>query len=98
MLKARVSVHGPTDQSSISVEALHLSSRTTLAGNILPRATLANVTMVQPIGRSFELSGTVRNLFNEQYADPASDQHVQDSIPQNGRTFRIGLRWKLQSK
>ena len=50
------------------------------------------------MGRSFELSGTLHNLFNEQYADPASDQHLQDSIPQNGRTFRIGLQWKLSSK
>jgi outer membrane receptor for ferrienterochelin and colicins len=98
MLKARVSVAGPIDQSFISVEALHLSSRTTLAGHRLPSATLATVTMIQPVGRSFELSGTVRNLFNEQYADPASSNHVQDSISQNGRTVRIGLRWKLRSK
>ena len=50
------------------------------------------------MGRSFELVGTVRNLFSDPFSDPASDQHLQDSIPQNGRTFRIGLRWKLWSK
>ena len=94
MLKARVSVHGPTAQSSISVEAQYLSSRSTIAGNSLPPATVANVTVIQPIGRTFELFGTVRNLFNERFADPASDQHLEDSIPQNGRTVRIGLRWK----
>jgi iron complex outermembrane receptor protein len=98
MLKARVSVRGPTDQSSISVEAARLSSRTTLAGLSLPSRLLTTVTMIQPTGRSFELAGTVSNLFGEQYADPASDQHLQDSIPQNGRTFRIGLRWKFGSK
>jgi outer membrane receptor protein involved in Fe transport len=98
MLKARLSVPGPIDQSFISVEALHLSSRATLAGHRLPPSTLATVTMIQPIGRSFELFGTVRNLFNEQYADPASSNHVQDFISQNGRTVRIGVRWKLWSK
>ena len=70
----------------------------TLAGYRLPPATLATVTMIQPIGRSFELFGTVRNLFNEQYSDPASDQNLQDSLPQNGRTVRVGLRLKLGSK
>jgi outer membrane receptor protein involved in Fe transport len=93
-LKARASVAGPTARSFISLEALYLSSRNTLASRLPPR-TLVIATMTQPIGRSFELLGTVRNLFDVQYADPASDQHLQDSIPQNGRTFRIGLQWKL---
>ena len=98
MLKARVSAHGPTNQSSIAVEALAFSSRMTLLGNSLPPFALASVTMVQPIGRSFDISGTVRNLFNAQYAVPGSDQQLQDSIPQNGRTFRIGVRWKFPAK
>jgi len=98
MLKARATVHGPTAQSSISIEALHVSRRTTLARNSVPSATLANLTMIQPIGRSFELSATLRNLFNEQYSDPASDQNVQDAIAQNGRTVRVSLRWTPSSR
>ena len=39
------------------------------------------------------VTGQVRNLFNARYADPASDEHVSDSIEQNGRTVRVGLRW-----
>jgi outer membrane receptor protein involved in Fe transport len=93
-----VSVDGPTAQSSIALEVLYLSSRTTLAGNTLSPSVLANVTLIQPVGHTFELFGTVRNLFNEQYADPASGVNLQDSIPQNGRTVRIGLRVKLGSK
>jgi outer membrane receptor for ferrienterochelin and colicins len=31
-------------------------------------------------------------------SDPASDEHLVDSIEQNGRTFRIGLRWKLWAR
>jgi iron complex outermembrane receptor protein len=98
MLKARVSLPGPTIHSSLTIEVQNLSSRTTLAGSILPAATLANVTLIQPAGRFFELVGTVRNLFGEQYADPGSSAHLQDSLPQNGRTFRVGLRWKLSSQ
>ena len=55
-------------------------------------------TLVAPVGRSFELVGNVRNLFNAHYADPGSDSHLQDVIPQNGRTFDVGLRWKLGAK
>jgi hypothetical protein len=58
-----------------------------------------NVTVVPPVGRSGELVGGVRNIFDAQYADPASSQHRQDTIrPQNGRTARIGLCWKLWTK
>jgi iron complex outermembrane receptor protein len=98
MLKAHVSMQGPTARSSLTIEMLTMSGRTTLAGSILPSATLANLTMIQPVGQSFELVGIVRNLFNAQYADPGSSANLQDSIPQNGRTFRIGLRWQLSSK
>jgi len=51
--------------------------------------------VVKPIGRTFEIFGTVRNLFDVDYSVPASQEHVQDTIPQNGRTFRVGLRVKL---
>jgi iron complex outermembrane receptor protein len=95
MAKLRVSVPGPSKGSFVSMEVLAMSSRRTLAGAILGAATTANVTMVSPVGLRFELVGSVRNLFNVQYADPASVSHQQDTIPQNGRTLRIGLRWKL---
>ncbi|MFN2444596.1 MAG: TonB-dependent receptor plug domain-containing protein [Vicinamibacterales bacterium] len=93
--KLRMSVPGKTDRSSAAVEMLLLGSRETLAGNILDPVVTTNVTLIEPLGRSLALVGGIRNLFNQQYADPASDQHVQDSIPQNGRTFRVGVRWNL---
>ena len=42
-----------------------------------------------------ELVGMLRNLFNERYADRASDEQLPDAIQQNGRTARVGLRWNL---
>ena len=95
MGKARVSapLFGPG--SSVAVEVLAIGRRQTVAGNMLGAATTANVTVIKPIGRSLELVGSVRNLFGLDYAVPASSEHVQDSIPQNGRTFRVGLRLRL---
>jgi outer membrane receptor protein involved in Fe transport len=95
MAKMRVSIPGPAKGSSLSTEVLAMSSRRTVAGGMLGPAATANVTLVAPVGNRFELFGSVRNLFDVQYADPASDAHRQDSIPQNGRTMRVGLRWKL---
>jgi outer membrane receptor protein involved in Fe transport len=75
-----------------------MSGRLTLAGNTLGAATTASVTLLAPIRRGFDLDLNARNLFNVQYSDPASDAHRQDEIPQNGRTFRIGVRWTLKAK
>jgi iron complex outermembrane receptor protein len=44
------------------------------------------------------LSGSIRNLFDRAYADPGSAEHRQNVIPQDGRSFRIGLEWQLGSK
>jgi outer membrane receptor for ferrienterochelin and colicins len=98
LAKLRLSVPGPSKRSFVSVEVLSMSSRRTLAGATLTPATTANVTMILPAGPAFELVGIVDNLFNVQYADPASASLQQDSIVQNGRTLRIGLRWKFWTK
>jgi outer membrane receptor for ferrienterochelin and colicins len=98
MAQARLSLRGPSPQSSVSVEGQYLSARETLAGATLSAAATLNVTTVQPLGRAWELFGGVRNIFDNQYADPVSSAHRQDSIPQNGRTARIGLRWRLGTK
>jgi outer membrane receptor for ferrienterochelin and colicins len=95
--KGRISVPGPTPRSFISIEGQYLSSRETLAGSKVSAAAIFNLSVVQPLGRSAELYGSVRNIFDAQYSDPVSAQHLQDSILQNGRTARIGLRWKLWS-
>ena len=93
--KARISLPGPTNRSFVSVEGQYLSSRGTLAGLEVSGAATVNVTMIQPLGRVWELTGSVRNIFDAQYSDPVSGQHRQDAILQNGRTARIGLRWRL---
>jgi iron complex outermembrane receptor protein len=94
MVKGRISIPGPTRLSFISVEAQYLSRRETLAGAKVSAAAPVNITLIQPFGRSWEISGGVQNLFNDQYADPVANSLAQDSVLQNGRTARIGLRWK----
>lgn len=53
------------------------------------------MTLTTRVNSAFELVGSVRNPFDAQFADPASDEHAVDAIQQNGRTARIGIRWKF---
>jgi outer membrane receptor protein involved in Fe transport len=98
MAKMRLSVPGFFTHAFVSTEILVIGTRRTLAGDMLKPAATADVTVTAPFGAAFEIVGGVHNLFNVQYADPASDQHREDSIPQNGRTLEIGVRWKLWAK
>ena len=93
MLKGRLSIPMFGPQSFLAVEGIAIGERQTLRQTTLRPAATVHVTVTQPISRTWAVVGTVRNLFDVEYADPASSQHVQDVIPQNGRTARIGLRW-----
>lgn len=94
--KARISLAGPFQGSFISAEARYLSSRKTVIGTEVGGSVIVNVNWTQPVHRNAQLFAGVQNLFNVEYADPASDQHRQETIPQNGRTARIGLRWTFR--
>jgi iron complex outermembrane receptor protein len=98
MAKLRLGLSGPTPRSLLSVEAQYLSGRTTLAGARTGAAATIDLSMVQPLGRSLELFGGVRNLLDADYADPVSSALRQDVVPQNGVTMRVELRWKLWVK
>lgn len=94
LANARISIPGPVHGSFASIDIRSLSRRSTPLGTIVSSHAVANLTMQAPITRSLDLLAAVRNLFDRRFADPASDEHVQDAIEQNGRTFRIGIRWK----
>jgi outer membrane receptor for ferrienterochelin and colicins len=98
MVKGRISFSGPTRRSIVSVEAQYLSRRQTLAGATAAWGAPVTITMIQPLWPSWEIFGSVDNLFDQQYADPMSSALLQDTIFQNGRTARIGLRWSVGAK
>ena len=50
----------------------------------------AHLTLSTPrIWDRVALSASVYNLFDEKYGDPGSTEHRQDTIEQDGRTFRV---------
>lgn len=42
-----------------------------------------------------ELIGLVANLFDVDYSDPGSEEHIQDLLAQNGRDVRLKLRYRF---
>ncbi|KAA3652650.1 MAG: TonB-dependent receptor [Proteobacteria bacterium] len=91
MLKANWLTHWtPKLQSGLEIQ--YESGRDTLAGSHTGGRTLANLTLISrhlPHGAELSLSAT--NLFDIRYAEPASRDHRQDRLRQDGRQFNVVL-------
>jgi iron complex outermembrane receptor protein len=73
-----------------ALDAQYMSGRRTVAANVAGGHTLSNLSLFAPrtFGR-FDLSATIYNVFGARYADPVPDSFVQDTIRQDGRSFRV---------
>ena len=72
------------------VELQYLSPRKTLAGGKVSDPLIANLTLFsRALIKGLECSFGIYNLFDQRVADPASEDHSQDSIRQNGLYWRI---------
>ena len=78
----------------LSGEEQYTSKRRTLSRRFAEDFFVTNVTLYsRNIFKTLEVSGSVYNLFNKEYEDPGGEEHVQDTIEQDGRTFRIKLTY-----
>lgn len=93
----------PTQLAKFSVglpiETLRVTSGLSIAvagtrrahtGEVFPAVAVATWNLVRPLGRHTEIQGTIFNLFNARYSEPASTDHLQGGIAQDGR--QIGVR------
>lgn len=73
----------------MGAEALYVGKRATLQDET-GGYWLGNLTVsTMRLARGLEFSASIYNLFDRRYADPGAEEHVQDAIRQNGRTFRL---------
>jgi outer membrane receptor for ferrienterochelin and colicins len=80
-------------------ESEYFSSRKTIEGNESKDYTISNLTLLFPnLVTGMQLSTSVYNLFNEQYGDPGSEEHLQDIIAQDGREYRVQVHIALTKK
>lgn len=68
-----------------------LSRRLTTAGNFVGGYALPDFTLFSQYFRHWEVSASLYNAFNQHYADPAAIGDPENSIIQDGRTFRLAI-------
>jgi iron complex outermembrane receptor protein len=87
-VQLRSPIHG--SRAIATLDAEYMSERRTLAGMSARGHLLTNASFFSPraFGR-FDVSATVYNIFGVGYGDPAPDGFSQDTIPQDGRSFRV---------
>ena len=83
------------------VEVQYMSDRTTSNDGTIGSSTVTNLTFVSNrLAKNLELSASLYNLFDEQYADPPSLEHCDsldrclNGITQDGRSFRLKLTYR----
>jgi outer membrane receptor for ferrienterochelin and colicins len=74
------------------IEGQYVGERLTLAGEPLGGFFVPNVTLTSPTGRRMEFTLGIYNVFNHSYSEPGAEEHVQPSIPQDGRTALARVR------
>jgi iron complex outermembrane receptor protein len=76
-----------------TLELQYIGDRRSVTGTSIDAALVANFTLFSRVWHErLEISGSVYNLFDEHWADPGSEVHVQESIPRDGRTWRLKFR------
>jgi len=88
---AKIELLTPLNFSGVTagVDAQYVSGRRTLAGSVAAGQVLTNLSLLAPLAfRRFDLSATVYNLFAIKYGVPGGAEHLQNTIPQDGRSFR----------
>jgi iron complex outermembrane receptor protein len=75
-----------------SLDAQYNSSRQTLAGNTVSGFAVFNLTVLgHTLGKHMDLSASIYNILDKKYSDPGRPEDPEDSIPQDGRSFRIKI-------
>ena len=90
MAKLQLSAVLPGTSISAGLGTYMMSSRRTLAGERASGHGVTNLTVIAPrvLGR-LAVTTSIYNLFDARYGDPGSEEHAQDIIEQDGRTFRV---------
>jgi iron complex outermembrane receptor protein len=99
MAKAQFLLPLWSDKLFTGMELQYLGEVKTLPGRGTTRAgdyCIANWTVFsQRIVKGLEISASVYNLFDTDYAHPAGTGHIQDLIWQDGRSFRIKATYRF---
>ncbi len=84
------------DDFSAGLELQYESGRKTLSGDETDGRVITNLTLFSRNWiQGLKVSASVYNLLDENYANPGFEEHEQDQIEQDGRTFRLKFDYAL---
>jgi iron complex outermembrane receptor protein len=96
LIKGNLIVPLYRDKIFAGLELQYQSSVRTLAGRRADDFVIGNFTLFsQRIVKGLEVSASVYNLFDTKYASPGAGDHLQDTIAQDGRSFRLKMTYKF---
>ncbi len=96
LAKANLTVPVVQEKVFAGIEFQYTGQRTTLRGNESAGFGVLNFTLFsRNLVEGLELSASVYNLFDRRYSDPAPPFFREDTIPQDGRTFRVKLTYRF---
>jgi iron complex outermembrane receptor protein len=94
--KANVAVPLWPEKIFAGLELQAMSSRKTGQGNRLAPFLVANATLyTRELVKNLEFSASLYNLFDRKYRDPLSSDYLEDTVVQEGRTFRLKLTYRF---
>jgi iron complex outermembrane receptor protein len=83
-------------QMFAGLEYQYVGERKTISADDVDGYSLVNLTLNAPdVWGGLSIAGSVYNLFDEDYGDVASEEHVQSEIPQDGRTYRLKAYYRF---
>jgi len=77
-----------------TLDAQYVGRRSTLTQNTVSPYTTLNFTLLgRDIFGRLDLSASLYNALDKTFYDPGAEQHRQDALQQDGRSFRVKLVW-----
>ena len=96
LFKAHASVPLWREKIFGSVELLYASERLTLTRHHTGEAWLLNATLFsRDLAPGLEISASVHNLLDRKFRVPGNEEHAQDTLEQDGRTFRLKVTYRF---
>jgi iron complex outermembrane receptor protein len=96
LAKLNLIVPLPGKHLSAGLDLQFTSRRETLSGGDTGAFWLTNLTLLhQALLPGLEVSASLYNLFDANYGDPGSEEHVQDMLEQDGRTFCLKATYQF---
>ena len=84
-----------SDKVFAGLEFRYMSERKSKQNDVNDNLLVNFTVFSQNLLSGLEVSGSVYNVFNQTYFDPGSEEHIQNAIRQDGRTFRFKINYEL---